>query len=106
MLTHARDSAETAFCHVIPIATLLLFLPMLSVTSAAVFLWSPTPLPTNVALMVKVTEHVVLMLRRRASSGLQQREQVACFPLLGVASFPSRVPGVPLQPCRLSIRGC
>lgn len=43
MLTHARDSAETAFCHVIPIATLLLFLPMLSVTSAAVFLWSPTP---------------------------------------------------------------
>lgn len=57
MFTHARDSAETAFCHVIPTATLLLFLPMLSVTSAAAFLWSPTPLPTNVALMVKVTEH-------------------------------------------------
>lgn len=49
---------------------------MLSATSAAMFLCSPIP-PTYVALMVTLTEHMVLMFCLRASAGLQQWEQVS-----------------------------
>jgi hypothetical protein len=78
----------TVFYHVIPRATGCHFCPCSVRPLLQCFSAVPSP-PTYVALMVTLTEHMVLMFCLRASAGLQQWEQVSCLPLLGPASFPA-----------------